>query len=226
MIKKFIRKFLGVKDKQPVRDLTEPIVLGPAEHGIDPKLLSSNAIRVPSSLQEAGVKAFVLGGQVRALLLGVKPEDFATATNATPAPAAPTSPDAVPNAVAAEPVVITIKDFKYTIPASVAPGAQVTVKNDDAETHTVTSAPTGAFEVTANGGGGTATFTAPTQPGSHKFVCTFHADMAGTRVVNLPRLGRRKGLPRRGLEPRVCLGTPSGGAAFGLVQSRVSLRCP
>ena len=36
MIKKFIRKILGVKDQ---RDPTEPVVLGAAEHGIDPKLL-------------------------------------------------------------------------------------------------------------------------------------------------------------------------------------------
>jgi poly(A) polymerase len=84
MIKKFIRKFLGVKDKQPVRDLTQPTILTAAEHGIDPKLLSSNAIRVTSSLQEAGYKAFVVGGAVRDLLLGVKPKDFDIATNATP----------------------------------------------------------------------------------------------------------------------------------------------
>ncbi|MDB5952948.1 MAG: poly(A) polymerase, partial [Massilia sp.] len=75
MIKKFIRKILGVKDK-PARDPSEPVVLGPAEHGIDPKLVSSNAIRVTSSLQEAGFKAFVVGGAVRDLLLGVKPKDF------------------------------------------------------------------------------------------------------------------------------------------------------
>ncbi|MES2898570.1 MAG: polynucleotide adenylyltransferase PcnB [Pseudomonadota bacterium] len=84
MIKKFIRKFLGVKEKQPERDPTEPVVLGPAAHGIDPKLLSSNAIRVTQSLQEAGYKAFVVGGAVRDLLLGVKPKDFDIATNATP----------------------------------------------------------------------------------------------------------------------------------------------
>ena len=84
MIKKFIRKILGVKDKEPVRDLTQPIILTAAEHGIDPRLLSSNAIRVTSSLQEAGYKAFVVGGAVRDLLLGVKPKDFDIATNATP----------------------------------------------------------------------------------------------------------------------------------------------
>ncbi|MEG2961817.1 MAG: polynucleotide adenylyltransferase PcnB, partial [Janthinobacterium sp.] len=83
MIKKFIRKILGVK-KEAARDTTAPVVLGPAQHGIDPKLVSSNAIRVTSSLQEAGFEAFVVGGAVRDLLLGVKPKDFDIATNATP----------------------------------------------------------------------------------------------------------------------------------------------
>ncbi len=83
MIKKFIRKILGVKDKAG-RDPTLPTILGPQEHGIDPKLVTSNAIRVTSSLQEAGFEAFVVGGAVRDLLLGVKPKDFDVATNATP----------------------------------------------------------------------------------------------------------------------------------------------
>ena len=84
MIKKFIRKILGVKDKVILRDPTEPVVLQAAEHGIDPRLVSSNAIRVTQSLQEAGFKAFVVGGAVRDLLLGVKPKDFDIATDATP----------------------------------------------------------------------------------------------------------------------------------------------
>ena len=81
MIKKFIRKILGVKDE---RDPTQPDILGPEEHGIDIKLLSPNAIRVTQTLQEAGYKAFVVGGAVRDLLLGVKPKDFDIATDATP----------------------------------------------------------------------------------------------------------------------------------------------
>ena len=81
MIKKFIRKILGVKDQ---RDASEPVILGPEEHGIDPKNVSSNAIRVTQTLQEAGYKAFVVGGAVRDLLLGVKPKDFDIATDATP----------------------------------------------------------------------------------------------------------------------------------------------
>jgi poly(A) polymerase len=81
MIKKFIRKILGVKDQ---RDSTEPVVLGPDGHKIDPRLVSPNAIRVTQTLQEAGFKAFVVGGAVRDLLLGVKPKDFDIATDATP----------------------------------------------------------------------------------------------------------------------------------------------
>src|SRR5436309_1075281 len=34
-------------------------------------------------------------------------------------------------------VVITIKDFQFTTPASVAPGAKITVKNEDSTAHTV-----------------------------------------------------------------------------------------
>ncbi|HCY62250.1 MAG TPA: polynucleotide adenylyltransferase PcnB [Oxalobacteraceae bacterium] len=82
MIKKFIRRILGVKNK--ATDPTQPAVFGPKEHGIDPKLVSPNAIRVTQTLQEAGFKAFLVGGAVRDLLLGVKPKDFDVATNATP----------------------------------------------------------------------------------------------------------------------------------------------
>ena len=81
MIKKFIRKILGVKE---ARNTGEPEVLGPEQHGIDPKMVSANAVRVTSTLQEAGFEAFVVGGAVRDLLLGVKPKDFDVATNATP----------------------------------------------------------------------------------------------------------------------------------------------
>ena len=81
MIKKFIRKILGVKDE---RDPTQPVRLGAEEHGIDLKLLSPNAIRLTQTLQEAGFQAFVVGGAVRDLLLGVKPKDFDIATDATP----------------------------------------------------------------------------------------------------------------------------------------------
>lgn len=82
MIKKFIKRILGTKKK--ANGHVRPVVLGPKEHGINPQLLSPNAVRVTQTLQEAGFKAFVVGGAVRDLLLGVKPKDFDVATNATP----------------------------------------------------------------------------------------------------------------------------------------------
>jgi poly(A) polymerase len=82
MIKKLIRRILG--KPQQAADPTQPVVLGPQEHGINPELVSNNAIRVTQTLQQAGFKAFLVGGAVRDLLLGVKPKDFDIATNATP----------------------------------------------------------------------------------------------------------------------------------------------
>ncbi|MEP7017487.1 MAG: cupredoxin domain-containing protein [Actinomycetota bacterium] len=83
---------------------------------------------------------------------------------------------------AAEPVLITIKDFAYILPASVASGAKIMVKNQDNQSHTVTSTPKGAFAIKVDGGG-TASFTAPAKPGSYQFACDFHANMMGTLVV-------------------------------------------
>jgi len=79
--------------------------------------------------------------------------------------------------------LITINSFVYSVPASVAAGAKVTVKNQDSQNHTVTSTMHGGFDVKVNADGGTATFTAPTKPGSYTFGCTFHANMMGTLVV-------------------------------------------
>ena len=84
MIKKLIRKILGVKDQAAARHSTEPVVMTADQHGIDPRMVSNNAIRVTQTLQENGFKAFVVGGAVRDLLLGVKPKDFDIATDATP----------------------------------------------------------------------------------------------------------------------------------------------
>ena len=82
MINKLIRRILGGKTK--TSDPTKPVVLGGKEHGINPALVSPNALKVTQTLQDAGYKAFIVGGAVRDLLLGVKPKDFDVATNATP----------------------------------------------------------------------------------------------------------------------------------------------
>ncbi len=84
MIKKFINRLLGKDAVKPATVLGTRTEVGVAEHGIDPQLLDERATRVVKTLQEAGFEAYIVGGAVRALLLGRRPKDFDVATNATP----------------------------------------------------------------------------------------------------------------------------------------------
>jgi plastocyanin len=77
--------------------------------------------------------------------------------------------------------VITIKDFAFTTPSSVSPGATVTVKNQDNTAHTVTADSGNSFDDQAQTGN--STFTAPSKPGSYPFHCSIHPEMHGTLVV-------------------------------------------
>lgn len=88
MIKKFIDKLLGkgtsgapAKGGTPLGKRVEIPV---AEHGIDPNLLDDRAVKVVQTLADAGYEAYIVGGAVRDLLLGMRPKDFDVATNATP----------------------------------------------------------------------------------------------------------------------------------------------
>ncbi len=54
------------------------------EHNISRKQISDNALKVLYRLNGAGFDAFLVGGGVRDLLLGLTPKDFDIATNATP----------------------------------------------------------------------------------------------------------------------------------------------
>ncbi|WP_179401900.1 polynucleotide adenylyltransferase PcnB [Burkholderia guangdongensis] len=69
---------------KPARSNHEPTVVPASVHGIDPALISRNAVRVTDTLQQAGFRAFIVGGAVRDLLLGIAPKDFDVATDATP----------------------------------------------------------------------------------------------------------------------------------------------
>ncbi|MDU0313367.1 cupredoxin domain-containing protein [Phycicoccus sp. M110.8] len=102
---------------------------------------------------------------------------------ASSAPSAPSAPAASASAPSATATVssITIKDFMFELPARVSPGSQVSIKNLDAQAHTVTSKK-GGFDVKVDPNG-TATLTAPTTPGSYPVVCSFHANMSATLVV-------------------------------------------
>jgi len=55
-----------------------------SEHSISRAAISPNALKVLYRLKEAGYEAFLVGGAVRDLLLGITPKDFDVATNALP----------------------------------------------------------------------------------------------------------------------------------------------
>jgi len=62
----------------------EPLVLPRDQHTISRKHISDSALKVMSRLHNAGFSAFLVGGSVRDLLLGMKPKDFDIATDARP----------------------------------------------------------------------------------------------------------------------------------------------
>jgi poly(A) polymerase len=62
----------------------EPVRYTGSAEGVRRADVPSSAIRTCETLQKAGFKAYVVGGGVRDLLLGLKPKDFDVATDATP----------------------------------------------------------------------------------------------------------------------------------------------
>jgi len=77
MIKRFIRRVLGLT--------TDALVRVPRnKHGVTREALSPAAAKVCAVLREAGFAAYVVGGAVRDLLLGIVPKDFDIATDARP----------------------------------------------------------------------------------------------------------------------------------------------
>ena len=82
MIKRFIDKLLG---KPAARvPLGKRVDVAASEHGIDHSLVDEHAVKVVSTLKAAGHQAYIVGGAVRDLLVGLRPKDFDVATNATP----------------------------------------------------------------------------------------------------------------------------------------------
>jgi poly(A) polymerase len=83
MIKKFIDKLIaGTTGRRPKFGKRQEV--GPEEHAIDPTMVDERALSVVHTLKEAGFEAYIVGGAVRDLLLGLRPKDFDVATNATP----------------------------------------------------------------------------------------------------------------------------------------------
>lgn len=55
------------------------------QHSLSPKMISRDARKIVEVLQDHGFEAYLVGGCVRDLLLGLKPKDFDVVTNAKPA---------------------------------------------------------------------------------------------------------------------------------------------
>lgn len=96
-ISKFVKKFFqsfddGNQSKNRAtrskstesQNTPKAITYGADEHQIQKHFISRNAIKVCQVLQDAGYEAYIVGGAVRDLILGLQPKDFDVATNATP----------------------------------------------------------------------------------------------------------------------------------------------
>lgn len=97
--------------------------------------------------------------------------------------AAEPAPATAEGAGAATVDTVVIKNFTFQ-PATltVAPGATVTVDNQDQAAHTVTAKDNG-FDTGNIAGGARATFKAPGAAGNYPYLCTIHQYMTGTLVV-------------------------------------------
>ncbi|MCF8209827.1 MAG: polynucleotide adenylyltransferase PcnB [Rhodoferax sp.] len=87
MIKKFIgdliSKTTSSLSRKPPK-FGKRVAVAVQSHGIDPALVDERAMGVVRTLQDAGFEAYIVGGAVRDLLVGLRPKDFDVATNATP----------------------------------------------------------------------------------------------------------------------------------------------
>jgi poly(A) polymerase len=77
MIMRFLTR-LGIRIK------SKPTIEPASTYGLSASSVSAGALQVVERLQSKNYQAFIVGGAVRDLLLGVKPKDFDIATNATP----------------------------------------------------------------------------------------------------------------------------------------------
>lgn len=86
MIRKFLQKVFKRKGTADTTSdsLFQLCVIPVTRHGIHRTQISSCALKITQELHKSGFSAFVVGGAVRDLLLGLEPKDFDVATNATP----------------------------------------------------------------------------------------------------------------------------------------------
>jgi poly(A) polymerase len=83
MLKKLIQSLRSPLRRAPSKPET-PIVIPRSQHALEREQISRHALSVVDRLEKAGYQAYLVGGCVRDLMLGVEPKDFDVATNATP----------------------------------------------------------------------------------------------------------------------------------------------
>jgi poly(A) polymerase len=79
-----IKRFLGRVFSGRLFRAAEPTVIPRSRHRIPREHISRCALRTVEALQEDGFQAYIVGGAVRDLALGLTPKDFDLATDATP----------------------------------------------------------------------------------------------------------------------------------------------
>ena len=92
------------------------------------------------------------------------------------------SPESTSSTTEASGPTITMANMSFGDPITVAPGATITLKNDDSAEHSVTSETEGEFDVHVDAGE-QGTLTAPTEPGEYAFYCVYDPSMKGTLIV-------------------------------------------
>ena len=68
----------------PATGTPAPRIITRSEHPISRKQIAPNALRVLYKLREGGYQAFLVGGCLRDIMLGLEPKDFDVATSARP----------------------------------------------------------------------------------------------------------------------------------------------
>ncbi|WP_346832761.1 polynucleotide adenylyltransferase PcnB [Pseudomonas abietaniphila] len=84
MLKKLFQSFRSPLRKPQQHVRTTPEVLSSSQHSLQRNQFSRYAVSIVERLQNAGYQAYLVGGCVRDMMLGITPKDFDVATSATP----------------------------------------------------------------------------------------------------------------------------------------------
>lgn len=106
-------------------------------------------------------------------------------SGATPSSSDSGSETAAGDSGAAEDVAgtITIANFEYGDPLTVAPGALIRVVNEDSAEHSADAKDGTSFDTDLLGQGEELTFNAPDTEGTYEITCSNHPDMSGQLIV-------------------------------------------